>query len=171
LKMGLFLLSLICAVCIYGTMFYAANKVYGDNAIPMAKARVFNAWWFFSLLGLFFVQFVISTWHVTKMSFGIWSKRDFSRSRDYLTIGRNRANIEVPDGPDHIERVLRRRFTRAHRDGNRFFAHAGLRQRIGPTIVHAGIVVILLAGLCRIYLDRKGYVLSEGRFIGSEGET
>lgn len=171
LKTGIFLLSVICAVCIYGTVFYAANSTLGDNAIPLAKAKVFNAWWFFALLGLFFVQFVCSTWHVTKMSFGIWWKRDFSRSREFLTRGRFRASIPVPGGPEHVEGVLRRRFRRTHRQGNRFFAHRGLRQRIGPTIVHAGIVVILLAGLVRILLDRNGYVLSEGRFIAMEGET
>ncbi|MCB2155347.1 cytochrome c biogenesis protein ResB [bacterium] len=171
LKMGLLLLGLIALACVYGTVFYAANSVLGDNAIPLAKERVFNAGWFFALMAVFFVQFIISTWHVTKMSFGIWGKREFRSSRDYFRLGEGRATVAVKGGPDRVEKVLRQRFTRAHRDGNRFFAHRGLRARIGPTIVHAGIVMILLTGLMRILLDRNGMILSEGRFIAAEGET
>ncbi|MBI5154648.1 cytochrome c biogenesis protein ResB [Candidatus Poribacteria bacterium] len=171
-KTGILLLGLIGASCIYGTMFYAANTVLGDNAIPLAKARVFNAPWFTMLLGAFFVQFVVSTWHVTKMSFGIWWKRDFAKSRTFLEVGRGRACLaDVPGGADGIEKTLRERFTRVHRSGNRFFAHRGLRTRIGPTVIHTGIVIILLAGLGRIYLDRRGEILSEGQFRGIEGET
>ncbi len=169
---GMVLLAAICAICIYGTMHYAANTTLGDNAIPLAKARVFNAWWFFALLGFFFIQFVISTWHVTKMSVGIWWKRDFTRTRSFMTVRRpGRASISLPEGPDVLMRRLRGRFTRVHREGHRFFAHKGLQTRIGPTVIHAGIVVILLAGLARILLDRSGNILSEGRFVAGEGET
>ncbi|MDK2972891.1 MAG: cytochrome c biosis protein [Candidatus Sumerlaeota bacterium] len=169
--MGIFLLCLVGLACIYGTVFYAANARLGDNAIPQAKAKVFNAWWFFLLLGVFFTQFVISTWHVTKMSLALWWKRDFSRSRAYLMQGPGRASVAPAGGADEVERVLRGRFTRVHREGGRFFAHAGLRQRIGPTVIHAGIVVILLAGMARFLLYKSGYIISDGRFIGEEGET
>lgn len=172
IKFGLFLLSLIGIACMYGTVFYAANSTLGTSAIPLAKARVFYAPWFIALLALFFVQFVISTWHVTKMSVLLWWKKDFSKSMTFFTQGRHgRAAVEVPGGPDEVERVLRERFTRSHREGNRFFAHRGLRQRIGPTIIHAGIVVVLIAGLVRITMDRQGMILAEGRFIAEEGET
>ncbi len=169
---GMILLATICGVCIYGTMHYAANSTLGDNAIPLAKARVFNAWWFFALLGFFFVQFVVSTWHVTKMSFGIWEKRDFSRSRSYMTAKLpGRASVPLAGGPDALMERLRKRFTRAHRQDDRFFAHKGLMTRIGPTVIHSGIVLILLAGLGRIVLVRSGNVLSEGRFVAAEGDT
>ncbi|MBX3729084.1 MAG: cytochrome c biogenesis protein ResB [Candidatus Sumerlaeia bacterium] len=172
LQMGIFLLCLVGLACVYGTVIFGANARLGDNAIPLAKARVFNAWWFFILLAVFFGQFVISTWHVTRMSLSIWWKRDFSRSRGYLTMaGPGRASVAVPGGPETVERLLAGRFTRAHREGNRFFAHSGLRQRIGPTIIHAGIVVILVAGLVRFLLYQAGYIVSDGRFIATEGET
>lgn len=171
IQFGMFLLAVIMGICVYGTMHYAANSTLGDNAIPLAKARVFNAGWFFALLGFFFIQFVVSTWHVTKMSLGIWWKRDFTRGRTFLTTGPGRASIPLPAGPDALLAELRRRFTRAHREGNRFFAQKGIRTRLGPTIIHAGIVTILLAGLGRILLDRQGQILSEGRFVAAEGET
>lgn len=170
---GLFLLGAIAVACIYGTMFYAANKSLGDQAIPLAKAYVFNARWFLALLAFFFIQFVISTWHVTKMSFGIWWKRDFSRTTGYITAkdAPGRASVAMAGGIDAVERVLHRRFTRTHRQGDRVFAHAGLSQRIGPTIIHIGIVIVLIAGVVRIIMDRNGYILSEGRFVGAEGEV
>ncbi len=162
---------MIGVACIYGTTHFAANQVLGDNAIPLAKSKVFNAWWFFLLLGIFFIQFVVSTWHVTVMSLKLWWKRDFSRGFTFLTTGNGRARVSVPGGLSRIERVLQRKFTRTHREGDRFFAHAGLRARIGPTIIHFGIVVILIAGLVRIVLDRQGKIMSEGRFAAAEGET
>jgi hypothetical protein len=41
---------------------------------------------------------------------------------------------------------------------------------MGPTIIHTGIVVIILAGLVHLVLDKQGYILSEGRFLAAEGE-
>jgi hypothetical protein len=109
LQFGIFLLACIGAVAIYGTMHYAANDSLGDQAIPLAKARVFNAWWFFGLLALFFVQFITSTWHVTVMSFGIWKKADFGRSKGYITgPGEGRASVDIPDGPSTSKRSSRR---------------------------------------------------------------
>lgn len=172
IQTGISLLILIGLVCVFGTMFYAANSVLGDNAIPLARAKVFNSWWFAVLLAIFFIQFVISTWHVTKMSCTIWWKRDFSRSRSYIEHeGPGRGTAEVPGGAAEVESKLTDLFTRAHRRGDRFFAHRGLRQRMGPTIIHAGIVVILIAGLVRFALVQTGYIVSEGRFIGEEGQT
>src|SRR5690606_11451020 len=106
------------------------------------------------------------------MSFTIWKKADFGRSKSYITgPGEGRASVEIPAGTDHIEAVLAKKFTRWHKRGDKYFAHAGLRQRIGPTIVHSGIVVIVLAGLVHLVLDKQGYILSEGRFLAAEGET
>lgn len=167
---GLIILSIIAGVCIYGTMFYAANKSLGDNAIPLAKARVFNAWWFFALLAFFFVQFVTSTWRVTIMSFGIWWKKDFSRTSDQLALSASHQRISV-ESPDSIPKLLGKKFTRVHMENGRVFAHKGIASRLGPTIIHSGIVLILLAGLVRIILSKEGYIISEGRFSGVEGET
>jgi len=171
LKTGLTLLAIIGAFCVFGTMRYAANSTLGEHAIPLARARVFNAWWFFAFMGLFAVQFAVSTWPVTRMSLRTWGRRDFRRSASFYAAGRGRGAVRLPGGPDGVEAVLAKRFTRVHRDGDAFFAHRGLRTRWGPTIVHAGIVVILLAGLARILLDRQGLILSDGRFVGVEGET
>lgn len=171
LKTGLTLLAILGVFCIYGTMWYAANSSLGNHAIPMGKQRVFNAWWFFALLGLFFVQFTLSTWPVTKMSFATWSKRDFRRSASSYRHGRGRALVTPQGGRDGVTDVLRSRFTRVHQENGAWFAHRGLRVRWGPTIVHAGIVVILVAGLARIVMDRTGYILSDGVFVAAEGET
>jgi cytochrome c biogenesis protein ResB len=85
--------------------------------------------------------------------------------------GEGRAAVEVPGGTEQIEKILAGHFTRWHRRDDKYFAHAGLRQRIGPTIIHTGIVVILLAGLVHLVLDKRGLILSEGRFLATEGET
>lgn len=167
---GLIILSVIAGVCIFGTMYYAANSSLGDNAIPLAKARVFSAWWFFALLAFFFVQFVISTWRVTIMSLMIWWKQDFSRTSDQLS--RSVSYQKIPaEGPEAIVAKLSKKFTRVHRQGDKVYAQKGISSRLGPTIIHAGIVLILVAGLVRILLSWQGMIISEGRFSGVEGET
>lgn len=173
LKFGISLLVIIGILSIYGTMGFASNAALGDNAIPMARAQFFERPWFVALLVLFAINLVFSTWHVTKMSFGIWSKREFRRSKSYYDVGNKspRAEVTVPGGADEVMAVLNRRFTRAHRDGDAFFAHSGLITRWGPTVVHAGIIIIIGSFVVKAVLIWNGWSITEGRFIAAEGET
>lgn len=176
LRFGLFLLGLIGVACIYGTMGYASNAALGNHQIPLARAKVFNAPWFAALLAVFAVQLVVSTWHVTLLAFRIWGRKEFKRSAasfaPAVTRG-PRAEVRLPEGTDiaAVEAALRRGFTRFHREGGALFAHRGLLSRVGPTVVHAGMIMILAAGMVRYVLVTNGTVMSEGRFIAAEGET
>jgi len=169
---GMFLLGLIMCVCIYGTVFYAANSSLGDNAIPLAKAKVFYAWWFLALLIFFFIQFIISTWKVTTMSVTLWSKKVFRQSTDSMKKSKSYQEFDSVNSVEDVESKLKKKFTLVHRDGNRFFAHKGLLSRMGPTIIHTGIVIILITGMAQILLSRLGddIIVDEGRFAASEGE-
>ncbi len=171
LKFSIFLLALIGLVSIWGTMGFASNAALGDNAIPMARTLVFEHPYFVALLVLFAVNLSFATWHVTKMSFGIWWKRDFRRQTLYYQYGSSpRAEVTTGHSPEAIERLLRRHFTRTHREGNAFFAHKGLLSRIGPTIVHAGMLTVIGATVAKAVLLWNGGILTEGRFIAAEGD-
>lgn len=171
LKFGIFLLTVIGVLSIYGTMNFASNAALGDNAIPMARAQFFERPWFVGLLLLFAVNLIFSTWHVTKMSCTIWWKKEFRRSREYYLYGKTpRAEVEVEGGPEEVEAVLRRRFTRVHRDGNAWFAHAGILSRLGPTIIHTGILIVIFSICAKAFLMWNGSIITEGRFIAAEGE-
>lgn len=171
LKFGIFLLALILGVSIWGTMGYASNAALGDNSITMARTLVFESGWFVALLVLFAANLILSTWHVTVMSVTIWWKKDFRRGRTYYEHGRTpRGQIPVEGGPDAVERTLRRRFTRVQRDGDAFFAHKGILSRLGPTIVHAGIILVVGAMVAKAVLTWNDQLLVEGRFIAAEGE-
>ena len=171
LKFGIFLLALIGVVAIWGTMGFGSNAALGDNAIPMARTQVFEHPWFIALLVLFACNLIVSTWHVTKMSLSIFSKKEFRRSHDYYTAGSApRAEIEVPGGTEKVRSVLKSHFTRAHQDGNSFFAHKGLLSRLGPTIVHAGMLLVIGAMVAKAVLIWNGRIVTEGRFIAAEGE-
>lgn len=174
LQFGIFLLSLIALASIWGTMRYASNPELGGHQIPLAKAKVFNAPWFGALLGLFAVQLMVSTSHVTRLAFTIWGARSFRRSRASYAPDGNSPRAEVPvsdDLPKDFDAAIRRRFTRTHRDGEYLFAHRGLLSRVGPTIVHAGMLIVLGVGMLRVGLVRSGYIISEGQFIAAENET
>ncbi len=171
LKCGILLLATIGAVAIWGTTTIAANDSLGDNAITIARSHVFESWWFVALLLLFAIQLILSTWHVTIMSFTIWWKRQFRSSPDYYKYGSSpRAEIPVTGDIEEAEKFIALRFTRSHRDGNLFFAHKGILSRFGPTIVHIGILTVIFSQVIRVMLIWSGGVISEGRFIGGEGE-
>lgn len=172
LKFGIFLLAVIGAASIYGTMGYASNPRLGDNQVPMARALFFESRWFVALLLLFAVNLILSTWHVTVMSFGIFWKKDYRRGKIYYEHGSSpRAEISVPGGAAEVEKILRQRFTRSSRDGNAFFAHKGLLSRIGPTIVHIGILTVIFSVVVKAVLIWNHKVVTEGRFMAAEGET
>ncbi|MBI1290079.1 hypothetical protein GC173_02380 [bacterium] len=172
LKFGIFLLALIGLAAIYGTMGYASNAALGDNSISMARTHFFESKGFVALLLLFAVNLISSTWHVTKMSVGIWWKRDFRRSESYYSAGSSpRGEVAVPEGADFVEAQLRQRFTRVHRDGNAFFAHRGILSRIGPTIVHIGMLVVIGSISAKAWLLWNDRIVTEARFIAAEGET
>jgi cytochrome c biogenesis protein ResB len=170
LKAGIFLLSLIGVLSIYGTMRYSSNAALGDNGISMGRVLFFESRWFVALLLLFALQLAVSTWHVTKMSFGIFWKKDFRRGRVFYEHGRSpRAEVAVPGGMDEAETTFRRHFTRVHRDGNALFAHRGLISRIGPTIVHAGILMVIFSQIAKAAFIWSGASVTEGRFVAEEG--
>lgn len=171
LKFGIGLLTLIGVLSIYGTMRYASNGALGDNAIPMARTLFFESRWFVALLLLFACNLILSTWHVTVMSLGIWWKKEFRRGRVYYEHGNSpRAEVKVPGGLDEAEKVLRQKFTRVHRDGDAIFAHAGLLSRLGPTIVHVGMLMVIFSQVAKAGLQWNGKLVTEGRFIAGEGD-
>lgn len=174
LKFGLFLLALI-ALCLVRASLIAADATLGPEAIHEAKNRVYGTEWFFALLLLFTVQFVLSTWHVTRMSFAIPGKKVFWRTVSSFDRPPYRAVIERgAASPEAIEKIVARHSTAFHRDERdtrALYGHRGLLSRIGPTGVHSGILTILLAGMLWAWMDRSGRILTEARWICAEGET
>ncbi len=171
LKFGIFLLALIGIVSIWGTMGFASNAALGDNAIPFARTKVFEHPYFVALLLLFAINLIFSTWHVTIMSFGIWWKKEFQKSKTFYMGGKApRAVISVPEGVEAVEPKLRKAFTRFHREGSGLFAHSGLMARMGPTIVHIGMLTVIFSVIAKAVLLWQGGIMTEGRFLGAEGE-
>lgn len=172
LRFGIFMLALIGIVSIWGTMNYASNAALGDNAIPMARVHVFEHPYFVGLLVLFSVNLILSTWHVTRMSFGIWWKREFKRTPLFYEHGTSpRGALKPEGGLDGAMGTLRRRFTRVHRDGDAIYAQRGIASRLGPTIVHIGMLTVIGSIVVKAALLWNGSVITEGRFVAAEGEA
>ncbi len=172
LKCGLILLALIAAVCVYGAVGYAANPALGKNQVSLARAQVFQSTWFAALLGVFAIQLLVSTWHVTVMSLTLWKRRDFRRDRDFYDEAlapRVRMRLAAPIAK--VRQVLAPGMTYLHEEDGAIFGQSGLASRVGPTIVHAGMLLVLGAGMVRAFLLQQGVVISEGRFIVAEGEA
>lgn len=172
LKFGLILLAVIAGVCVYGAVGYAANPALGKNQVSLARAQVFQSTWFAALLGLFALQLLVSTWHVTVMSLTLWRRRDFRREAsfyDEALAPRVRLRLEGP--VEQVRVVLAPSMTYLHAEDGALFGQAGLASRVGPTIVHAGMLLVLGAGMVRAFLLQQGVVIPEGRFVVAEGEA
>lgn len=171
LKFGIFLLALIGVVAIWGTMGFASNAALGNNSIPMARTLVFENPWFVALLLLFSINLLISTWPVTQLVWKIWGRKEFRRDPSYFQ--RDTAHcveMSFPGGPDEAQQAISPRFRRLHRDGNAFFAQKGILSRLGPTVIHIGILLVIGAMVAKSMLLWNGRIITEGRFVAAEGE-
>jgi cytochrome c biogenesis protein ResB len=172
LRFGLILLAIIAGVCVYGAVRFSANPALGKSQVPIARTTVFQSWWFASLLALFAFQLLVSTWHVTVMSLTLWRRKEFrDDAKFFASTPAPTATLRLGDGGmEKLRSITRKRFSFSHTKTHSLFAHRGLMSRVGPTVVHAGMLIVLGAGMLRAVLLHQGVVVPEGRFLIAEGE-
>lgn len=109
--------------------------------------HVYRTWWFLSLLVLFGTSLTTCTFKRQ-----LPALRWFSRTWNFYTQPRqfqkfalsaefDRANLEA------IVPLLEQHRFRVFRQDDSLYAHKGLVGRVGPIVVHVGILVILLGGI------------------------
>ena len=164
LRFAIALLLVIALFSISGTLieqgqslsFYQANypeqpALFGFltwKVIAIAGLdHVYRTWWFLALLILFGSSLTACTFKRQ-----IPALRWFSRTWNFYTQPRQFQKFALStEFSDHsIEELvplLEKRQYRIFRQGNSLYAHKGIVGRIGPIIVHIGILVILLGGI------------------------
>jgi cytochrome c biogenesis protein len=108
--------------------------------------HVYRTWWFLSLLILFGSSLTACTF--TRQ---IPALRWFSRTWNFYTQPRQfqkfALSAEVDRSIAELEPILTQRRYRIFRQGDSLYAHKGLMGRIGPIVVHASMLLILVGAI------------------------
>ncbi|QZZ20152.1 cytochrome c biogenesis protein [Leptothermofonsia sichuanensis E412] len=182
LRLAIALLLIIALFSISGTLieqgqeieFYKANypehpALFGFLSwkvlLTLGLDHVYRTWWFLALLILFGSSLTACTFKRQ-----IPALRWFSRTWNFYTQPRQfqkfalsaefkQANLEA------VVPILEQRRYRIFRQGDSLYAHKGLSGRIGPIIVHVGILVILAGAIWGAF---TGFIAQE---MVPSGET
>jgi cytochrome c biogenesis protein len=164
LRLAIALLLVIALFSISGTVieqgqsaaFYQANypehpALFGfltwKVLLTLGLDHVYRTWWFLSLLILFGSSLTACTFKRQ-----LPALRWFSRTWNFYTQPRQfqkfALSAECSQGQiDRLIPLLEKRRYRIFRQDNSLYAHKGLMGRVGPIIVHVGILVVLLGGI------------------------
>ncbi|MGQ9869422.1 cytochrome c biogenesis protein [Leptodesmis sp.] len=164
LRLAIVLLLLIALFSITGTVieqgqsaaFYQANypeqpALFGfltwKVILQTGLDHVYRTWWFLALLILFGSSLTACTFKRQ-----LPALRWFSRTWNFYTQPRQfqkfALSAEFNQGSvDDLVPLLEQRRYKVFRQDNSLYAHKGIVGRVGPIVVHVGILVILLGGI------------------------
>lgn len=164
LKLAIVLLLAIAVFSITGTVieqgqsiaFYQANypehpALFGfltwKVLLTAGFDHVYRTWWYLALLILFGASLTACTF--TRQ---LPALRWFSRTWNFYSQPRQfrkfALSAEFPHGNlDQISTLLEQRKYKLFREGEKLYAHKGLIGRIGPILVHAAMLLVLVGGV------------------------
>ncbi len=164
LRLAIALLLVIALFSISGTLieqgqsleFYKANypehpALFGFLSwkvlLTVGLDHVYRTWWFLSLLILFGSSLTACTFQRQ-----LPALRWFSRTWNFYTKSRQfrkfALSAEFSRGSmDEVASLLEQRRYQIFRQGSSLYAHKGLMGRIGPIVVHVGMLVILAGAI------------------------
>ncbi len=182
LRLAIVLLLAIAVFSIAGTVieqgqsiaFYQANypehpALFGfltwKVLLTAGFDHVYRTWWYLALLILFGASLTACTF--TRQ---LPALRWFSRTWNFYSQPRQfrkfALSAEFPNGNlDAIVPLLQARKYRIFREGDKLYAHKGIVGRIGPIVVHAAMLLILLGGVVGAF---TGFIAQE---IVPSGQT
>ncbi|BAU10865.1 cytochrome c biogenesis protein Ccs1 [Leptolyngbya sp. NIES-3755] len=164
LKLAIVLLLAIAVFSIAGTVieqgqsiaFYQANypehpALFGfltwKVLLIAGLDHVYRTWWYLALLILFGASLTACTF--TRQ---LPALRWFSRTWNFYSQPRQfrkfALSAEFPKGDlDQLATLLEQRKYKIFREGEKLYAHKGIVGRIGPIIVHAAMILVLVGGV------------------------
>jgi cytochrome c biogenesis protein len=164
LKLAIVLLLAIAVFSVAGTVieqgqsiaFYQANypehpALFGfltwKVLLVAGLDHVYRTWWYLALLILFGASLTACTF--TRQ---LPALRWFSRTWNFYSQPRQfrkfALSAEFPKGDlDQLATLLEQRKYKVFREGEKLYAHKGIVGRIGPIIVHAAMILVLVGGV------------------------
>lgn len=161
------LLGTIIAACAVGSI------VYSDKSLGAVSATryVFGAWWFMALCLAFSVNLILCSWRrsvrvvraLTRPS--VFTSADFYEGRD------SHGSLAWSGGIQPVVDTLRGTHTSVYVSGNAATAQRGAVGRLGATIVHIGLLLIVASGFMRFAAARCGWGIYDARMAIPEGAS
>lgn len=169
LRLAIILLLVIAVASIAGTVieqgqslgFYQANypqepALFGFLSwrvlLALGLDQVYQTWWYLALLVLFGASLIACTFTRQLPALKAakhWTYYDQPRQFQKLALG-----VELPSPtPTHeppfapLKTLLEQKNYRVFQEGDRLYGRKGIAGRIGPIIVHASMILILLGGI------------------------
>lgn len=164
LRLAIGLLLAIAGFSVTGTVieqgqtlaFYQANypehpALFGFLSwkfiLTVGLDHVYRTWWFLALLILFGASLTTCTFQRQ-----LPALRWFSRTWNFYSQPRQfqkfALSAEIPHGSlDQLIPILKKRRYNIFQDGDKLYAHKGIVGRIGPIVVHASMLLILLGAV------------------------
>jgi cytochrome c biogenesis protein len=164
LRLAIGLLLAIAGFSVTGTVieqgqtlaFYQANypehpALFGFLSwkfiLTLGLDHVYRTWWFLALLILFGASLTTCTFQRQ-----LPALRWFSRTWNFYSQPRQfqkfALSAEIPHGSlDQLIPILKKRRYNIFQDGDKLYAHKGIVGRIGPIVVHASMLLILLGAV------------------------
>ncbi|MBD1821060.1 cytochrome c biogenesis protein [Cyanobacteria bacterium FACHB-DQ100] len=164
LKLAIVLLLAIAVFSITGTVIEQGQSIaYYQSNYPEHPAlfgfltwkvlltagldHVYRTWWYLALLILFGASLTACTF-TRQLPALRWFSRTwnfYSESRQFRKFA---LSAEFPKGDlDQVSKLLAQRNYKVFRDGEKLYAHKGLIGRVGPIVVHAAMILVLVGGV------------------------
>ncbi|MGK7932527.1 MAG: cytochrome c biogenesis protein [Microcystaceae cyanobacterium] len=163
LRLAIILLLLIALFSVSGTVieqsqsldFYKANypedpALFGFLSwkvlLILGLDHVYRTWWFLSLLVFFGASLVACTFKRQLPALKAarrWKFYDKPRQFEKLALS-TQLN---PVNPDTLTTLLQEKGYKVFQENNQIYARKGIIGRIGPILVHAAMIIVLLGGI------------------------
>lgn len=164
LRLAIGLLLAIAVFSISGTVieqgqsqaFYQANypeapALFGfltwKVILTLGLDHVYRTWWFLALLILFGASLTTCTFHRQFPALRWFSRtwNFYSQPRQFQKFS---LSAEVPTGSmQQLVPLLQKRRYKIFQEGEKLYAHKGIVGRVGPIVVHASMLLILLGAI------------------------
>ena len=165
--LGIVLIALITAACIYGSLIAA----HPEMGVDFGREYVFHTPWFLGLMGLLAVNLILCSWEKSYIALTLYKKKNFKGSPRFYEQTRHGYVLAWNGRTEDLEAALRRRYTVTRRSGGMLYAQKGLLGRCGATIIHIGLLWVMAAGYYRILADDFGWGVYDGTIVLAEGES
>jgi len=141
----------------------------GDGVLRLQLDHVYSSGWFLALLAWLGLSLILCSWRRQWPALQAslrWIDYRSPRQLSKLSVAETLVTAEPVAGLGRLEAELRGSGWQIHRQDNRLAARTGVLGRVGPLLVHAGMVVLMLgAAWGAVAGQRAEQYLAPGRSL------
>jgi len=119
----------------------------GDAILALQLDHVYSSGWFLALLAWLGLALILCSWRRQWPALQAalrWIDYSQPRQLSKLTVAETIACPDPGQGLEHLEQLLRARGWQLQRHSDRLAARKGVLGRVGPLLVHTGLVVLMV---------------------------